>query len=62
MIENEKQLQVTTDHLINFQDAVIELLLNPNENPLLQQLYVDSTRSQIEVFKKEIAEYEAPKI
>ena len=56
MIENKKQYQVTLRKLAEFKKALKRQEKEVME-PLLKELHTKASKSQIEVFEKEIAEY-----
>lgn len=59
MIKNEKQYNITKKNLRKFQDA-LNILSNSNNDKenILYKLKYDSINSQIEVFMKELVDYE----
>ncbi len=63
MIKNERQYRITKSQLKKFEDT-LELLKKENTtdiHPLFAKAQLDSIKSQIQTFKREIAEYEKVK-
>lgn len=58
MIKNEKQYKVTKKRLVDFLEALNDIEIKTDIDPILKQMQIDSVKSQIEDFKKEIEEYE----
>ena len=59
MIKNDKQLTVTKKRLAEFQDAFNQVKAEILINPIVKKANMDALSSQIEVFEKEIEEYES---
>ncbi|SEW20900.1 hypothetical protein SAMN05428988_3146 [Chitinophaga sp. YR573] len=59
MIENEKQYRITQRWLHNFQKSLKTQELVTSDNPLLQQIYINSLKSIISELSDEIKQYEA---
>ena len=59
-IENETQLKITKRWLSEFETKVSALRMAPlnGTHPMLRSAEIEGQESQIETFKKEIAEYE----
>ena len=58
MIKNDRQYQVTKINLSKFHASYEETENNSTIDPLLKKIQLDALLSQIETFKKEIAEYD----
>lgn len=59
MIKTDKQYQVTKKKLKEFSEALKDIEILEDSEPLLKKIQIDAIKSQIEDFNKEILEYEA---
>lgn len=61
MIKSDKQLTITRRKLAEFQDACDQVKAAVLVNPVIRKARMDALMSQIEIFEKEIHEYESLK-
>jgi transcriptional regulator with XRE-family HTH domain len=57
MIRNDKQYQVTKSRLSDFRES-LQVLEGQEIDPLLKELYLNTLKSQVIEFEKQIIEYE----
>jgi transcriptional regulator with XRE-family HTH domain len=58
MIKNDKQLTITKNKLIEFKTALAHVQNEIFANPIIKKAQIDALQSQIEVFEKDIFDYE----
>ena len=62
MITNEKQYRITSSWVKKFEKSLEALLeeqkQKPNVRPKMQQMHIDAARSEIEVLRAQLAEYD----
>jgi HTH-type transcriptional regulator/antitoxin HigA len=61
MIKSDKQLTVTRKRLVEFKNAYDQLKAEVLSDPIIRKAQMEALQSQIEVFEKEIQEYESLK-